>query len=80
MPAPREEPCTKISLNLPDRLLDQIAQYPGQQTWKIEMLLDYALKMGALMTPQEAQEIAYNRALEMIKQTGITDNRKKKRD
>ena len=39
MPAPRTEPHTKVCVSLADRVLERLDQYPGERSWKIEMLL-----------------------------------------
>lgn len=67
MPAPRDEPWRKICVSLPTRILDRIDRYPGLQSWKIEILLDYALDMGALMTPEEARAKLLERAEEIAR-------------
>jgi hypothetical protein len=68
MPAPKDEPHRKISLNVPTRLLDRLDEYPGEQTWKIVLCLEYALKVGALMSPEEAGELLYQKALQLSQQ------------
>jgi len=82
MPAPRKEPYRKICVTLAESVLERMAEYPGEQSWKIEMLVQYALDMGALMTPEEARKIAEERAMAILKSTGsdlLTEKRMRKK-
>lgn len=82
MPAPRNEPYTKVCITLPDEMLERLRQYPGEQSWKIEMLCRYALDLGALMSPEEARKLAEERAMKILRSAGsdiLTENKKRKK-
>ncbi|HEY9792118.1 MAG TPA: hypothetical protein V6D22_17060 [Candidatus Obscuribacterales bacterium] len=69
MPAPRPEPRIKTTITIDERLFKRLMNYPGPGTLsdRIETLCQYALQMGAWMTPDEAREIAETRAMEMFR-------------
>jgi hypothetical protein len=82
MPAPRNEPYRKICITLPDSLLERLREFPGEQSWKIEMLVTYAIEMGALMTKDEAKQIAEDRALAILRSAGsdvLTEQNKRRK-
>ena len=75
--APKKEPYQRICITVPDRILNRLEQYPGEQSWKIQMLVEYALALGALMSPEEAKHIAQDRAMTIAKQVGLEPMKKR---
>lgn len=67
MSAPKAIPHRKVCLSLPEPFLDRLKQYPGEQSTKIQILCEYALEMGALMTFAEARKLAGPRITEAIR-------------
>lgn len=77
MPAARLEPRKKTTITIDEKLFDRLMSYPGPSSLsdRIETLCEYALQMGAWMTPEEAREIAEAQAMKML---GMLPNKRRK--
>lgn len=67
MPAKKDEPYRKICVSLPESFVSRLERYPGTTSGKIQLLCEYAMEMGCMMTIDEAREKAGPKLVEAIR-------------